>query len=200
MIDRAWIARARPPAILCVLALACGCGATDEPRDRGTLEDVRALHERTDLNVLFILVDTLRADRLGAYDYERDTSPVIDELARTGVRFAHHVSQSSWTKCSMASLWTGLYPNRTGVLHAQHAIPESAVLPAEIFREAGYRTAAIWRNGWIAPNFGFAQGFEIYHSPMGMVPDSVRRANPEKIAIGDADIVRSANVFVTRVV
>ncbi len=177
MIEQAFIARARAHAIVCVLALVCGCGATDEPRDRGTLEDVRTLHERTDLNVLFILVDTLRADRLGAYGYERDTSPVIDELARTGVRFAHHVSQSSWTKCSMASLWTGVYPNRTGVLHAQHGIPESAVLPAEIFREAGYRTAAIWRNGWIAPNFGFAQGFEIYLSPAGgMVPDPRRRA------------------------
>jgi arylsulfatase A-like enzyme len=58
---------------------------------------------------LFVLVDTLRADRLGSYGYERETSPNLDALAATGVRFAQQISQSSRTKCSMASLWNGLY-------------------------------------------------------------------------------------------
>ncbi len=89
-----------------------------DPRPRGTLEDLLALREHSDLNVLFVLVDTLRADRLGAYGYQRDTSPNLDALAATGIRFAQQVSQSSWTKCSMASLWTGLYPVRTRVLRA----------------------------------------------------------------------------------
>jgi hypothetical protein len=70
-----------------------------DPRPRGTLEDLLALRERSDLNVLFVLVDTLRADRLGVYGYERDTSPNLDALAATGIRFAQQVSQSSWTKC-----------------------------------------------------------------------------------------------------
>ena len=187
--------RAWAVALVVLGMLSVGCRPADDPRPRGSLEDIGTLRERSDLNVLFILVDTLRAQHLGTYGYERDTSPVIDELARSGVRFARHVSQSSWTKCSMASLWTGLYPNRTGVLHAQDAVSEAARLPAEIFREAGYRTAAIWRNGWIAPNFGFAQGFEIYLSPVGFAPESVRRANPEKIAAGDGDVIRSASVF-----
>lgn len=182
-------------AVVGLLMFVSGCGGDADSRPHGDLADIQALAERNDLNVLFILVDTLRAERLGAYGYERDTSPVIDELARTGMRFDRHISQSSWTKCSMASLWTGLYPNRTGVLYAQHAIPESAVLPAEIFRDAGYRTAGIWRNGWIAPNFGFNQGFEIYHSPGAFMPQSVQAANPEKIAAGDGDLIRSATVF-----
>ena len=138
-----------------------------DSRPTGTIEDVLALRDRDDLNVLFVLVDTLRADRLGSYGYERDTSPNIDALAATGLRFAQHVSQSSWTKCSMSSLWTGLYPARTRSLRAYDVISEEATMPAERFRDAGFRTAAVWRNGWIAPNFGFSQGFEIYLSPRG---------------------------------
>ena len=187
--------RATQVVVLGIALLMIGCGERSDPRPSGDLADIQRLRERNDLNVVFILIDTLRAARLGSYGYERDTSPVMDELARTGVRFERHISQSSWTKCSMASLWTGLYPNRAGILYAQHAIPDAAVLPAELLLEAGYRTAGIWRNGWIAPNFGFAQGFEIYHSPPGFVPPSVQRANPEKIAAGDGDLIRSASVF-----
>jgi glucan phosphoethanolaminetransferase (alkaline phosphatase superfamily) len=79
-----------------------------DPRPLGSLDDIERLSERDDLNVLFIVIDTLRADHLGAWGYERDTSPTIDWLAGSGVRFARQLSQSSWTKCSMASLWTGL--------------------------------------------------------------------------------------------
>ena len=141
-------------------------GTSDrDPRPRGTFEDVLALRTRSDLSVLFVLVDTLLADRLGTYGYERGTSPNLDALAATGVRFAQQVSQSSWTKCSMASLWTGLYPARTRVLRSQDVLSPDAQLPAEIFQAAGFRTAAVWRNSWIAPNFGFSQGFDIYLRP-----------------------------------
>jgi len=150
-------------------------------RPTGTIEDVLALRNRSDLNVLFVLVDTLRADRLGSYGYGRDTSPNIDALAATGIRFAQQVSQSSWTKCSMSSLWTGLYPARTRSLRAYDVLSEEATMPAEIFREAGFRTAAVWRNGWIAPNFGFAQGFEIYLSPSGM-----RGARMNRVSVGSS--------------
>lgn len=171
----------------------------DEPRPRGTLEDVLALRNRSDLNVLFVLVDTLRADRLGTYGYQRDTSPNLDALASTGVRFAQQVSQSSWTKCSMASLWTSLYPVRTRVLRAYDVLSDEARLPAEIFRDAGFRTAGIWRNGWIAPNFGFSQGFEIYLSPRSERRRRARMegaANPNFALEGDdGDILDSAREF-----
>jgi arylsulfatase A-like enzyme len=188
------------------IALAAGLlagglylGSRDEPRPRGALEDVLALRDRSDVNVLFVLVDTLRADRLGSYGYKRDTSPNIDALAATGVRFAQQVSQSSWTKCSMASLWTSLYPVRSRVLRSQDVLSDEALLPAEIFREAGFRTAGIWRNGWIAPNFGFSQGFEMYLSPRS---DRQRRARTQPIANpnytldgSDGDILDSAREF-----
>jgi arylsulfatase A-like enzyme len=175
-------------------------GASDpDPRPRGTLEDVLALRTRSDLNVLFVLVDTLRADRLGTYGYQRNTSPNLDAFASTGVRFGQHVSQSSWTKCSMASLWTGLYPVRARVLRAYDRLSEEARLPAEIFQEAGFRTAGIWRNGWIAPNFGFAQGFEIYLRPRserGRRARIERVENPNHTLDGDdGDILDSVREF-----
>ncbi|MBW2691993.1 MAG: sulfatase [Deltaproteobacteria bacterium] len=175
-------------------------GVSDrDPRPPGSLEDLLALRERSDLNVLFVLVDTLRADRLGVYGYERDTSPNLDALAATGIRFAQQVSQSSWTKCSMASLWTGLYPVRTRVLRAYDVVSSEARMPAEVFQEAGFRTAGIWRNGWIDPNFGFSQGFEVYLSPRS---NRARRAvaqrpeNPNITLAGDdSDILTSALEF-----
>ena len=170
-----------------------------EPRPKGTVEDILSLRDRDDLNVIFILVDTLRADRLGSYGYERPTSPNLDRLAEGGVRFAHHVSQSSWTKCSMASMWTGLYPARTRVLRHRHAVADEARMPAEIFKDSGFRTAGIWRNGWIAPNFGFGQGFELYHSPKPSAHIQMaqrRKTNPGmQMGSTDSDVILSAEEF-----
>jgi len=184
--------------LLAVVLLRLGV-AHEDPRPRGTLEDLLALRTRSDLNVLFVLVDTLRADRLGVYGYARDTSPNLSALAATGVRFAHQVSQSSWTKCSMASLWTGLYPVRTRVLRAYDVLSPQARMPAEIFQEAGFRTAALWRNGWIAPNFGFSQGFEVYLSPRSerRRQARVQRLDSPNVSLDgdDGDILDSAVEF-----
>ena len=181
---------------LALLATCLACGPAGDPRPKGSIEDLQSLRERNDLNVLFILIDTLRADRLGTYGATRPTSPQIDALAQDGIRFEHHLSQSSWTKASMASLWTGLYPNRSGVLRSRHAVPDAARMPAEIFREAGFRTAAMYRNGWVARNFGFSQGFEIYMKPTPTGPGRARaERDPAKIAGDDGDVIRAATGF-----
>jgi hypothetical protein len=169
-------------------------------RDRrplGTADDITRLRERTDLNVLFILIDTLRADRLGSYGYERETSPEIDRHVSTGVRFARHLAQSSWTKCSMASLWTGLYPMRSGITRYDDVIPSEARLPAETLKEAGFQTVGLYRNGWVAPTFGFEQGFDVYTRPAARpLPPSVRLENPTIKARGtDEDAVAAAIEF-----
>ena len=158
-------------------------------RPVGTVEDIASLRERDDINVIWILIDTLRADRLGAYGYERPTSPIIDAIASHGIRFANVESQSSWTKSSMASLWTAMYPQRVGVHHFSHALPDEVVLPAEILKEAGYRTAGIYRNGWVMPNFGFAQGFELYIRPRPSVRKArVQRPNPSARTLQGTDL------------
>ena len=167
-------------------------------RPKGSIEDLMSLRERTDLNVVFILVDTLRADRLSAYGYARETSPVLANLAGNGVRFANVRSQSSWTKTAMASIWTGTYPGRHRILRFDDAIPDEATLPAERFRELGFTTVGLHRNGWVAPNFGFAQGFDTYvQTKPGTNPERVQKNNPStgRIAGSDEDITLGAIEF-----
>jgi len=150
-----------------------------DSRPRGTAENIAQLRDRDDLNVLFLVVDTLRAERLGSYGYHRDTSPVLDRRAHSGVRFARHLAQATWTKASMVSLWTGLYPVGTGVTSYDNVIPDSAQMPAELLREAGFQTIGLWRNGWVSPTFGFDQGFDVYQRPAATVlPPNLRRENP----------------------
>jgi len=154
---------------------------------------------RGDVNVLFVLVDTLRADHLSAYSYPRLTSPVTDGLASSGIRFARVRSQSSWTKCSMASLWTAQYPVRTGILRHQHALANDITMPAEIFAAAGVETAGIWRNGWVAPNFGFAQGFDVYLRPVpSRAPEKFESVNISAAPLQgtDLDATESALEFI----
>lgn len=168
-----------------------------DTRPSGSVDDIAALAERDDLNVLFVVIDTLRADRLGAYGYERDTSPGLDYLAETGARFDAHRAQSSWTKTSMASLWTSLAPARTAVKRFSDGVDERAVFGSERFKEAGYTTVGLWRNGWVAPNFGFDQGFDVYMNPfVQQAPISLRReVKGNRLEGTDIDVVLSSLEF-----
>jgi len=177
-----------------LLVLVWVQGGQLDIRPMGSVEDIERMAEREDLNVLFILLDTLRADRLTPYGYERDTSPHLAALADEGVRFDRHLAQSSWTKASMASMWTGLYPLRSGITRFDQVIPEEAELPAERLSEAGFDTVGLYRNGWVSPNFGFGQGFDIYVKPAGRpMALSVRRQNPTiSGSFSDEDVLYSA--------
>jgi arylsulfatase A-like enzyme len=158
-------------------------------RPAGGAAELAALPGRDDTSILFILIDTLRADHLGAYGYQRPTSPSIDRLAESGLRFDHVEAQSSWTKCSMASLWTSLNPVRTGVTRFDHALPPGAEMPAERLHAAGFRTVGLWRNHWVANNFGFGQGFDAYYQPKPKrSPDGIRRKTPQGMKLQGTDL------------
>lgn len=176
---------------------ASGGSPSFENRPLGSLADIPTLADRDDLNVLFIVIDTLRSDRLSSYGYERTTSPTLDYVAATGIRFDQNRSQSSWTKTSMASLWTSLYPQRTDVLTYKDAVSSEARMPAEVFADAGFYAAGIWRNGWVAPNFGFDQGFDIYMTPKAQQAPKAMRVKPVAGRINgtDIDAVFSATEF-----
>ncbi len=160
--------------------------------------ELLALRDRDDVNVVFVLVDTLRADHLGCYGYERDTSPILDRFAEVGVRFARVRAQSSYTKTSMASIWTAANPPGHGIYRYSHALAEGLRLPAEIFRDAGFATAGIYRNGWVAPNFGFGQGFDVYVRPAPSAdPVRAQRRAPGAPALKgtDLDVTEAAVEF-----
>ncbi len=122
-------------------------------------------------NVLFILVDTLRADHLGIYGYGRDTSPTLDAFARQGSLFQSARSQASCTYPSVNSMLTGRYP---AVFLAQPdgylGIPEWIPSVAEILKQSGYRTAAVSSSAVVRnkpsrfnPGGGFGRGFDVFH-------------------------------------
>ncbi len=113
-------------------------------------------------NVVLIIVDTLRADHLGAYGAKDVATPAIDALARDGVVFEQTFVQSSWTRPSISSIVTGLYPGSHSVMHKTDLLPEQVVTVAEAMREAGYRTSGFVTNINVAPSFNFQQGFDEY--------------------------------------
>ena len=191
ILDSPWLYFALA-AILLVVLIARTVDIQVPARDVAGPEAIRSLAERDDVNVLFILVDTLRADHLGPWGYERPTTPILDDIAQAAVRFDKVRSHSTWTKTSMASLWTGVYPQRHGLHRHDDGLSESVTMPAEIFREAGFRTAGIFRNEWVAENFGFAQGFELYQKP-------VPSRNPEKVQANapGGQVLRGTDLDVT---
>jgi arylsulfatase A-like enzyme len=122
-------------------------------------------------SIVLISVDSLRADRLGVYGAERDTSPAIDALAAEGARFAEALSTTSWTLPSHASLLTGLSIPAHRVRKPRHRIDPARTLLAEHLADQGYRTAAFVSAPFLDRKYGFAQGFEVYENlqPIGGV-------------------------------
>ncbi len=92
--------------------------------------------------VILVIADTLRRDHLDAWGYERETAPTLTRLGREGVRFADTVTQAVWTKVSVPSILSGLYPDTHGIVDIPDRLPASATTLAEAFRGAGYATMA----------------------------------------------------------
>ena len=121
-------------------------------------------------NVVIFLIDALCPDHLGCYGYERDTSPHIDQFASTGIIFKNCFAQSSWTKPSVASMFTSLYPSSHGSYQIDGDLEEgmrigpNAVTLAEILRSHGYATAAFSDMGHVSKTFGFDAGFDSFYN------------------------------------
>ena len=111
-------------------------------------------------NIIIYLVDTLRADRLGAYGHDRDVSPNIDRFAAGATLFENARAQSSWTLPAVASIFTGLWPPAHGVVGTEDKLSPDAITLAEHLRSAGYATSAIVANGFPSSTWGLDQGFE----------------------------------------
>mgnify|MGYP006280984943 CR=1 FL=1 len=115
-------------------------------------------------NVLLICCDTLRADALGCYGYEKeDISPYIDALAAESVVFDRAYAPAPWTWHSIASMLSSLYVRQYSKAVTPFVLPEAAETVAETFREAGYMTACFSLNGWISEQTGCGQGFDVFY-------------------------------------
>lgn len=114
-------------------------------------------------SIIFILVDALRADHLGAYGYQRETSPNLDQLAGSGVIFMNAMTSSTFTVTSLASMFTGLYPWEHRALFAYSMIlGDDLVTVAQKLREAGYQTAGFSATYFLLSDFQLERGFELF--------------------------------------
>ncbi|RMD81280.1 MAG: hypothetical protein D6815_12185 [Candidatus Dadabacteria bacterium] len=113
-------------------------------------------------NVVLITIDTLRADHVGFYHYERPTTPNIDRLAARSISFGNAVSPSSWTLPAHASLLTGLQPAEHGVVADVNALPRSAPTLATILSRHGYQTFAAVSHVYLGHRWGFDRGFDVF--------------------------------------
>ncbi len=162
-----------------VLLPACTKG-----EDRERIEELRAVVRSTPLarddlppnprSIVLISIDTLRADHLSAYGYDRGTSPAIDRLAGEGVLFEEAYSQSPKTADSHMTIMTGVYPEAHGIGNWEEKSNRrlSAAIPtlATLLRGAGYRTVAYVGGGNVGRGLGFDQGFQIYEHVSGAEP------------------------------
>lgn len=113
-------------------------------------------------NVFLIVIDSLRSDHLGCYGYKRETSPEIDRIAEEGIKFEKVISQSSWTKPSVASLLTSTIPEVHRVKKIEDFFPSQETLLPTILKKFGYITGCIQTNPFLSSKSGFSQGFDYF--------------------------------------
>ncbi len=111
-------------------------------------------------HLMVVSIDTLRPDRLGAYGYDRPSSPTLDELAASGVLFENASTVAPWTLPSHASLVTGLYPRHHGAKRHVEALAEEVATLAERLRDAGFQTSAVVNSKFLDKKYRFDRGFD----------------------------------------
>ncbi|MFP4499894.1 MAG: sulfatase [Candidatus Hydrogenedentota bacterium] len=138
-------------------ALAAGCGVQD--KDAST-DETRTWEQP---NVVLIMLDTLRADKLGCYGYPHDVSPALDRIAERGVVFDQAVAQCTWTRPSCGSLLTGLYPRDVGLYKERNeALSSRFDTLAKVLKANGYNTFGATANPNLNVLYNFHEGFDEY--------------------------------------
>ncbi len=159
------------------IALSVGLPAAPAP-SRSRIAVAPPPRARPD--IILVTIDALRADHVSRYGYMRLTSPLIDAFSRGAIVFTNAIAQAPYTKASVASLMTGLYPSAHKTVTASVPFPETMtghvtslpittdVLPpnvttlAEAFHSGGYRTLGFTANPFLIDAFGFARGFDTF--------------------------------------
>lgn len=147
-------------------------------------------------NILVIVIDSLRADRVGCYDTHRDLTPFLDSLAEHGNAFWNAYAQSSWALPSMASVWTSRYPSQHGVNALNSVLSDTEPGLAKVLKQHGYVTGGFSGNSLLSANLGFAQGFDRYKvfAPPPKASDMLPKTSAERVnreALAWLDSVRA---------
>jgi len=117
-------------------------------------------------NVILISVDTLRRSAVSAFDADAQPLPALDRFAAESVAFPHAYTTASWTLPAHASLFSGRYPNRAGVVRIQQSLPPELPLLPELLRSRGYQTIAFTDGALLDSQFGHSRGFQLYDAEL----------------------------------
>ena len=171
--------------LCCHLALGSGSAREPEP-DTAPRRDV-----------FLITIDTLRADHVHCYGYDRVQTPSLDQLAKQGIRFTQAFTPSPITNSSHASILTGLLPSSHGVSDFGVPLAASHLTLAEALKKRGYRTAAfigavILDSKALAP--GFDRGFEFYDN---FPPQSETKSRWGRLERRGMEVVQHAETWLT---
>jgi len=136
-------------------------------------------------DIVFIVLDTQRADRLGAYGYKPDLTPHLDQFAAQSVVFEQAVSPAQWTIPSHASLFSGLYPTAHQVTQSSHSLSPEIPHLAEVLSDVGYQTVGFCNNPLVGIlNNGFKRGFQSFYNYGGAFPSLPKTASRWPAPIG----------------
>ncbi len=144
-------------ALIISIVSAFGPGAPSGSPGR-TAREVRTRGDSPD--ILIVLFDALRADHTSVSGYARPTTPTLEEIAREGVVFLTAYAQSSWTKPSVATLFTGVYPATHRVTALSARLPNGLTTLPMLLKAQGYRTGVFSQNGFVSPLFGYDRGVD----------------------------------------
>jgi hypothetical protein len=123
-------------------------------------------HSGSKPNIVLVVLDTQRVDRLGCYGYQRPTTPRLDAFAADALLYENCVSPSIWTVPSHASMFTGLLPSEHGANLGHTTLDGGFTTMAEFLQRIGYETIALSNNDWLDPWTGLTQGFDRVIFPM----------------------------------
>lgn len=175
MVHAAQAARVRVAvaAVLALLAVGCGddgWGYPDEvlaatPLPFTATPPSASRTGPAPRGIVLIVIDTLRADHLGAYGSSRGLTPDLDALAERSWVFENAIATSSWTRSSVASILTGCYPTSIDVLGREDALAAEVETLAELLGAAGFQSWGITTNGNAGERHGFQQGFDEFLVP-----------------------------------
>ncbi|MCH9648759.1 MAG: sulfatase [Deltaproteobacteria bacterium] len=121
-------------------------------------------------DIVFITIDTLRADRLGVYGYEPARTPNIDRLAQEGSLFEQATTPMPRTTPALASLLTGLWPHHHGSREVAQPVNKEVPTFAALLQDKGYTTLGASANGAASPHQNFDQGFDHFLDYRHLVP------------------------------
>ncbi|MCK6526300.1 sulfatase [Myxococcota bacterium] len=195
-----WVrGRPRAPGALVVAALLVAGLALAAPSERGG-----GGGGADGPRVLFVTLDTVRADRLHAYGNERIQTPHLDRLAREGALFEQAIASAPTTEPSHLSMLSSTFPHQNGIAGNGTTIPGDVPMIQELLRDRGAATAGFVSGFPVTARFGFDRGFGVFDddfgAPMGLHRLAVVRVADQFLAYGGTPRERTAEITGSRAV